>query len=154
KVDSGDPKAGPMALPGTYTLKLTVEGKTYTTAVEVRPDPRHLGPQPKPDAARELLKAWGEQEQLTLQVRDDITRLTRVVEQLRAVKQQLAGRNTLLEDDEKAAPLVKASKELIAKLDALEEKLHNPKARIVYDILAQKGGAKLYSQLAWLLELL
>ena len=30
---------------------------------------------------------------------------------------------------------------------ALEEKLHNPKAKVTYDILAQKGGAKLYSQL-------
>src|SRR4029077_13956819 len=39
-----------------------------------------------------------------------------------------------------------ANKKLVEKLDALEEKLHNPKAKTVYDILAQKGGAKLYSQ--------
>jgi len=34
----------------------------------------------------------------------------------------------------------------------VEEKLHNPKAEVTYDILAQKGGAKLYSQLATLLD--
>src|SRR5262249_37657517 len=43
-------------------------------------------------------------------------------------------------------------RELIQKLDALEEKLHNPKAQVTYDILAQRGGAKLYSQLSILYE--
>src|SRR5262249_23117367 len=47
---------------------------------------------------------------------------------------------------------VKAAKELIEKLDALEAKLHNPKAEVVYDILAQKGGAQLYSKLIMLFE--
>ena len=32
--------------------------------------------------------------------------------------------------------------------------MHNPRAKVAYDILAQKGGAKLYSQLAWLFEML
>jgi hypothetical protein len=49
---------------------------------------------------------------------------------------------------------VKSSEEAIKKLDALEEKLHNPKAKVAYDILAQKGGAQLYSQLVWLWDLL
>ncbi len=31
---------GPVALPGTYTLKLTADGKTYTQTAVVRPDPR------------------------------------------------------------------------------------------------------------------
>jgi photosystem II stability/assembly factor-like uncharacterized protein len=30
---------GPVALPGTYTLKLTVDGKTYTQTATVKPDP-------------------------------------------------------------------------------------------------------------------
>jgi hypothetical protein len=32
--------------------------------------------------------------------------------------------------------------------------MHNPRAKVAYDILAQKGGAMLYSQLIWLFELL
>ena len=47
---------------------------------------------------------------------------------------------------------MKASKELVTKLDALDEKLENPKAKVAYDILEQKGGARLYSQLAMLFE--
>ena len=49
-----------------------------------------------------------------------------------------------------------ASLALVAKLDALEGKLHNPKAEVVYDILAMRGGARLYSRLSplqmWALE--
>src|SRR6202022_1858907 len=73
---------------------------------------------------------------------------------LRAVKQQLVARNKLLKDDPAAEPLIKESKGLIAKLDELESRLHNPKAKVAYDILAQRGGAKLYSQLAWLFEMI
>jgi len=81
-----------------------------------------------------------------------MTKLSTTVERLRAIRKQLADRNELLKDNAEAADLVKASKEFIAKLDALEAKLHNPKAEVSYDILAQKGGAKLYSQLVWLYE--
>ena len=31
---------GPLAMPGTYTLKLTVSGKTYTQTVSLKNDPR------------------------------------------------------------------------------------------------------------------
>ena len=33
---------GPLALPGTYTIRLTVDGKAYTQSVKVRNDPRSL----------------------------------------------------------------------------------------------------------------
>jgi photosystem II stability/assembly factor-like uncharacterized protein len=141
KQDGGKPKVGPLVNPGTYTLKLTADGKTAATTIEVKADPRW----------REM-GAAGEQLKLSLQIRDDLTKLARTVEQLRAVKRQIVARNDLLKDDDKAEALVKASKDILAKLDALEEKLHNPKAKVAYDILAQKGGARLYSQLAALFE--
>jgi photosystem II stability/assembly factor-like uncharacterized protein len=143
KLDGGNPRQGPLVVPGVYKLKLTVEGQTLEGKLEVLLDPRQSV------AAGEL----EEQEKLTLKIRDDVTRLTRTVEQLRAVRQQLTSRNELLEGDKKAEPLVKSSRELIDKIDKLEEKLHNPRAKVSYDILAQKGGAKLYSQLAWVFEL-
>jgi hypothetical protein len=40
KIDSGDPGKGPMVLPGSYTLRLSVDGQSSTTPVEVRLDPR------------------------------------------------------------------------------------------------------------------
>jgi len=142
KQDGGKPKIGPLVNPGKYTLVLAADGKSATTTIEVQADPR----------SKEMAAA--EQLRLSLQIRDDITKLTRTVEQLRAVKRQIVARDELLKNDDKAAPLVKASKDFLAKLDALEEKLHNPKAKVAYDILAQKGGAQLYSQLAALFEMI
>jgi hypothetical protein len=145
KTDWGNPRKGPLALPGIYTVKLTVDGKTLPAVkLTVLPDPRvKLPPQ-------EL----AEQHRLVRQLRDDLSRVTTMVDRLRSVKKQLTARNELLAKNDRAEPLVRDSKALAGKLDALEEKLHNPKAEVVYDILAQKGGAKLYSQLAALFEYL
>jgi photosystem II stability/assembly factor-like uncharacterized protein len=150
KADSGEPRFGPMAAPGRYTARLTVEGKTYTTPLEIKPDPRLRSE----DAARTDPASLDDQVKLALKIRDEITRLTDTVERLRSIRKQLADRNELLKDVASAKDLVKSSKDLSAKLDALEEKLHNPKAQVAYDILALKGGAKLYSQLIWLYNLL
>jgi hypothetical protein len=91
------------------------------------------------------------QQALALKVRDDISNLSDAVARLRAVKKQADLRKELLKDRDDAKPLLKDTEALVKKLDALEEKLHNPKAKISYDIFAAKGGAMLYSQFAWLL---
>ncbi len=183
KVDAGEPKVGPLANPGTYRLKLTAGKHTAEATLVVHLDPREA-PSPSdwfvstatpdnntpnnagttsPKIATIPSKNGGpwikpadlaEQLTLALKVRDDISQVTRTVEQLRAVRRQLKARDELLADEPKAEPLLKADKELLPKLDALEEKLHNPKAKVTYDILAQKGGAQLYSQLASLFEAL
>ncbi|HKV08584.1 MAG TPA: hypothetical protein VJ725_10620, partial [Thermoanaerobaculia bacterium] len=137
-LDAGYPRFGPQALPGTYTLKLTADGKTVTAPLTVRPDPR-AGVSPEDQAA---------QLQFALEVRDAITRLTRAVERLRSVRKQLTDRNAVIAKDEKAKPLAESAKALIAKLDDLEARIHNPKAVISYDVLALKGGAQLYSRLS------
>src|ERR1700730_215713 len=69
-------------------------------------------------------------------IRDEISRLTRDVRELRSIKQQLAARNDLVHGKSAADPWVKGSTDLIAKLDDLESRIHNPKAEVVYDILA------------------
>lgn len=142
KNDGGNLKVGPLVVPGTYTLRLTADGKTFNGKVEVRQDPRVTVP----------LVELEEQLKLTLAIRDDLTRLTGIVKAIRSVRQQLESRNELLKDNAKAEELVKESKSAIGKLDALEARLHNPKAKVSYDILAQRGGAKLYSQMTSLYE--
>ncbi|HEV3204729.1 MAG TPA: hypothetical protein VGY77_10105, partial [Gemmataceae bacterium] len=146
KTDGGDPKVGPLVNPGMYTLKLTVDGKTHTANVEVKPIPPGGGRLALAPADLE------QQRRFALTLRDDISRLTGLVMKLRAIRSQLAGRNELLKDHPKADSLVQSSRELVAKLDALEAKLHNPKAEVAYDILAQRGGAQLYSKMIFLFE--
>ena len=79
-------------------------------------------------------------------------KLSGLVAQVRSIRKQIDLQAELLADDAKAKPLLKEDKALAEKLDALEARLHNPKAEVTYDILAMKGGAKLYSQLAMLLD--
>src|SRR5207248_78023 len=122
--------------PGTYTLKMTVEGKTLTQTVEVKPDPR----------LKMMTADYAAQEEFALKLRDDVSRLAGIVNRLRSIRKQIQDRDAILGDDAKTKALIEAGKELLKKLDALEEKLHNPKAKVAYDILALKGGAKLYSQ--------
>jgi photosystem II stability/assembly factor-like uncharacterized protein len=131
------PPWGPMVNPGTYKLELTADGKTVTTLVMVRPDPRV---QISEEDLNEQLK-------LALSIRDRISQLADLVNQIRSLKQQITSRNALLKDKTNAEVLVRLGKELVDKLDALEAKLHNAKAEIPYDLLAQRGGARLYSQL-------
>lgn len=138
KLDFGGPVNGPWVVPGTYTVRLTVNGQQFTNKLTVKPDPRVT-----------LTPAdYAAQRDLALAIRDDVTRLTLGVRQIRTVREQLQKRNELLKADAKAAQLIKDSTALIAKLDALEAEMHNPTAEVVYDILAMRGGAKLYSRIA------
>jgi hypothetical protein len=86
-----------------------------------------------------------------LRVRDDVSRLTSLVNNLRSVKEQLRARAKALEprkSEPGVSDLLKSSDDVIRKADALEDKLHNPTAEVVYDILAMRGGTRLYSRLA------
>jgi photosystem II stability/assembly factor-like uncharacterized protein len=149
KIDTGDPSNGPRAVPGSYTVRLTVDGKTLTSPLKVVADPR--GSSPQADLEAQLAFA--------LRVRDAISRLTDQVNRLRSVKEQLQARVKALaprKSDKTVADLIKDSETVIKKADALEDKMHNPTAEVVYDILAMKGGARLYSRLSplqmWALE--
>jgi hypothetical protein len=137
KIDAGDPGTGPLVLPGRYTLRLRVGGESLTTLLEVRLDPRV-------SVARGDLEA---QLAMALALRDDLTRLAASVHQLRAVREQVGTRVALVRGQPGKEPLVLSADALVAKCDALEARLHNPKAEVAYDILAMPGGAQLYSRL-------
>ncbi|HQR06869.1 MAG TPA: hypothetical protein PLN21_08610 [Gemmatales bacterium] len=138
--DTGSPEVGPPINAGAYTAKLSVDGKSYTAKLVVKADPR-LNLKPEDVAS---------QEKTALAMRNDLNTLSKTVETLRAVRTQLKARNDLLKDEKPMEKLIEASKKAIETLDKLEERLHNPKAKVPYDVLAFKGGAKLYSRLVFL----
>jgi photosystem II stability/assembly factor-like uncharacterized protein len=135
-LDSGYPVFGPAAVPGDYRVRLKALGETATVPLRLLPDP----------ASRVTPAQLEEQLRFGLEVRDAITRLTRTAQRLQAVRRQLAERNGLLRDEAPAAALRERSQKLAERLDALEARLHNPKAQVSYDILAMRGGAALYSR--------
>jgi photosystem II stability/assembly factor-like uncharacterized protein len=141
KIDTGDPAAGPRATPGTYQVRLTVDGTTRSAPLNVMADPR--GSAPAADLDAQLTFA--------LRVRDDISKLTDVVNRLRSVREQLQSHSKALEPKKAeggVADLLKNSEAVVKKAGALEDKLHNPTAEVVYDILAMRGGTRLYSRLS------
>lgn len=140
KIDTGDPAVGPPVPPGAYTVRLTIGEKNATAPLELVADPRLA-------VSREDLEA---QARFALAVRDDVSRLTDLVNGVRSVRDQLRARLTTLTGDANAG-LRAGAEAIVPRLDALEEKLHNPKAEVVYDILAMKPGARLYSRLSPLL---
>ena len=139
KVDSGAPEKGILAPPGIYTLKLTGNGVNVTTTAEIKPDPH------SPVSASELAQNVA----YALRARSALNQMVDDIEAIRAIREQV-GIVKRLAGDKPAMKDIKASADSIIKqCDALDLKLHNPKAEVVYDVLAgRQGGAKLYSQIA------
>ena len=141
RFDTGDPGPGPLALPGDYTLRLTVAGRSVTQPIRLEPDPRSA-------ASTADLEA---QHAFALELRNRMSRIAGMVETIRAVRDQITDRNRLLAGNPAAAPVVELGERIIKGLDEVERAIHNPDAEIDYDILAGRdGGTKLYSKLAWL----
>jgi len=70
---------GPRLSPGTYQVKLTVDGKTFTENFEIKPDPR-LSTTPA-DYAKQL--------ELGLKIRDKLTETHNAIVQIREVRKQV-----------------------------------------------------------------
>lgn len=142
-IDSGSPRHGPMALPGEYTVRLQVGDGSYTQLLEVTADPR----------VDLDLAALQQHLEFQIQIRDQMSAIADMVETIRAVRDQITAREKLLQDHPDALDLLEMGHDLIARLNEIEEKLHNPHAEVSYDILAGRhGGAQLYSRLGWLFE--
>jgi photosystem II stability/assembly factor-like uncharacterized protein len=149
KIDTGDPMRGPIAVPGAYTVRLAVDGQTLTSPLKIVPDPNG-------SASPADLEA---QFAFALRVRDAISRLTKQVNQVRSVREQLQERIKVLgtrRAERGIGELVTSMEGAVKAATTLEERLHNPTAEVVYDILAMRGGTKLYSRLAplqmWAIE--
>jgi len=141
RFDNGEPKPGPIAAPGDYTVQLTIDGRTATRPLIVKADPRSSA----------SVADIESQVAFALDVRNQLARITTMVETIRGLRSQLEDRNQRLADDPEAAELVAASETLIAGLTTVEESIHSPHAEVDYDILGGRhGGAKLWDRLSWL----
>lgn len=138
KIDWGNPTRGPLAVPGTYTVRLRGEGIDLSQPLVVTQDPRSRVSQA--DLEAQLATA--------LSIRDAFSRLTRVVTNLQDVRSQLDSRRASLVTVSNAGELVKAIDAAILKIDDLEGRMHNPTAEVTYDILAMRGGTRLYSRIS------
>jgi hypothetical protein len=127
-----------MAIPGEYVVELRVGERVLTRPLTIEPDPRVTV------SSADL----EEQLRFSLSIRDAISRLSETVIAIRDVRDQLESASKRIGQGE----LSESASAIVEKINALEEKLHNPRAKVAYDILATPGGAKLYSKLGPLMD--
>ncbi len=125
---------GPLAAPGKYQVRLTVDGKSQTQNFAIKKDPR-LDTTPE-DYAKQLT--------LALQIRDKLTATNDAVIRIRDVRQQLD--EFAKRDDKRVADAAKA---LEAKLTTIEEDLYQTKNRASEDPL--NFPIKLNNKLAYVM---
>jgi DNA-binding FrmR family transcriptional regulator len=116
---------GPVALPGSYQVRLTVQGKSFTAPLEIKADPRLNVSQ------QELEKQFD----LLLKIRERITQTHDTVNQIRDIRGQITALNKRLENDPHAKAVAEAGKQLDKKMTEVEEALIQTKARSGQDVL-------------------
>ena len=125
---------GPRIVPGHYTVRLTVGGKTQEQSFEVKADPR----------LKTTPEEYAKQLSLALQIRDKLSETNAGVVRIREVRRQLD--DYAKRPDQKIAEQANA---LIKKLTAIEEELYQTKNRASEDPL--NYPIKLNNKLAYVL---
>ncbi|MBI1750303.1 MAG: glycosyl hydrolase [Acidobacteria bacterium] len=135
--DMGPPH-GPIALPGKYTVRLNVAGKSYTAAFEVKLDPR----------VKTSLAELQRQFNLMIQVRDLLGSAHSGVLEMRSVRAQLAAIRKRLARDAKNKPALDMIDAIEKKMAPVEAELIEVRARSSQDMC--NYPTKLNSKIAWL----
>ena len=117
--------SGPRAAPGTYQVKLTIDGKTMTQSFEVKKDPRLETTQA--DFAKQL--------DLLMKIRDKFTETSEAILQIRDTRKQIDDITNRLKDQPSGKAIAEAAKALKAKLTAVEEELYQTKNQSSQDPL-------------------
>jgi photosystem II stability/assembly factor-like uncharacterized protein len=116
---------GPEALPGTYQVRLTVLGQSYTAPLEIKADPRlKLGQE-------DLSKQFD----LLLKIRDKVTETDETVIQIRDLRDQFKAIDLRLKSDPRGKVIADAGKALDKKMTEVEEALIQTKAKSGQDVL-------------------
>jgi len=117
--------SGPRAAPGTYQVKLTVEGKTLTQSFDVTKDPRLETTQA--DFAKQL--------DLLLKIRDKFSETSEAILQIREARKQIEDITNRVKEQPNGKAVSEAATSLKAKLTAVEEELYQTKNQSSQDPL-------------------
>jgi photosystem II stability/assembly factor-like uncharacterized protein len=114
---------GPRVVPGTYQVKLTVDGQTMTENFEIKPDPRLATS--TADYAKQL--------DLSLRIRDKLSETHNAIIQIRDVKKQID--DLVKRVGPQSRPIADAGNALTRKLTDVEEALYQTKNQSSQDPL-------------------
>jgi photosystem II stability/assembly factor-like uncharacterized protein len=116
---------GPRAVPGTYQVKLTVNGKAQTQSFEVKRDPRISTSQAD----------FQKQFDLLIKIRDKLTEAHNAIAQIRDVRKQVDELVRRVKDQPDSKAITEAAKSLNARLTTIEETLYQTKNQSSQDPL-------------------
>ncbi|HUI42588.1 MAG TPA: glycosyl hydrolase [Terriglobia bacterium] len=116
---------GPLVLPGSYQVKLTAEGQSYTVPLEVKLDPRISVPE------ADLRKQF----EFALKIRNRVSEDHDAVLQMRGVHTQLAELKKRLAGDPKSKDIIAAADALDKKMTPVEDRLMQGKSKSSEDPL-------------------
>ncbi|HEX7253271.1 MAG TPA: hypothetical protein VF376_10350, partial [Thermoanaerobaculia bacterium] len=133
------PKRGPLAAPGTYTVKLTVEGQELTQKLVVRKDPNSAGTDADVDASAKFSAA----------LYKDINTAAGMINQIEWTRKQLQDFQSMLAAEKKTDADVAPVKALDAQVRAVEDELLQPTLADA-DMKSFRGPLQLYLKLVWL----
>jgi photosystem II stability/assembly factor-like uncharacterized protein len=121
----GGSGAGPVAVPGQYKAKLTVEGKDYIVPIELKEDPR-----------AEIAQADLEKQlELSLKIRDRLSEAHKAVNEMKDVQAQMATLKKRLADEQGDGEIVASMDALNKRIEAVESELVQLKAKAGEDAL-------------------
>ncbi len=110
---SGDGPRGPLALPGEYQVKLTVDGKSQTAPLHLVIDPRMKGAEPQVQ----------KNSVLSTQVNDRISQLHQAINEIRDIKSQIQSLHRRFGSEEKLKPALAAADDVDHKMSEVEQQL-------------------------------
>jgi hypothetical protein len=116
---------GPLAAPGNYQVRVTVDGQVETQPFAIRREPHVLKDVTDQDLREEF--------DLAIKVRDKASQANDAVLLVRGIKQQIEERKSKL--DAKSAPVAKALDDFGAALSAIESEIYQVKLQSSQDPL-------------------
>ena len=132
---------GALAAPGTYQVRLTVDGESQTESLELYVDPRVGSSQEDLEAQFEL---WQEVNAKLTETHQAVKRLRRARERVKAIAETAADSGA---DKETKSAIQKRAEQIAEQLGEVEVQLIQPKAKVAFDRLRLRAmlNAKLHN---------
>ena len=132
--------SGSSVAPGSYTLRLSLEGETVETEATILPNP----------AIPSTPEDFAEQQNILVNIENTLKDMHESVIQMRSAKTQLTHYAKLLEGNDKAEELIEKGEELQQRINGWEENLIQEKQKTFQDVI--NFNNKLNAQLIQLLH--
>jgi hypothetical protein len=132
------PKLGPLAAPGAYSVRLTVDGQTFSTPLVVKKDPKSAGTEAD---VQKSVKMW-------LDVYDEINATVSMINGIELVRKQIEDLPAYVKGRADAKAILDAARALEEKLLGVEDELF-PRYLAASDTKTYPEDQKLYLKLVW-----